>query len=143
MVTLMDDQNEAWRRLTEARLKTLEAAVQTRPIRRRRDGRPLPAIRYEPGDRKPLTQWLEMRVQAIELLLRLMLDADQTRADELDLENLEEMIEAQLDRMEIWSRVQLEPDSERRQTMAMIFQAQIILLESYTWPLAELEERGL
>lgn len=143
MVWRMDDQNEAWRRLTDARLKTLEAAVQPRRIRRTRKGLPLPAPQYEPGDRKPLTKWLELRVLAIELLLRLILDADEGRAGDLDVEGLEGLLEEDLSRLETWSEQQIEPDSARQETITMIFQARIILLEAHTWPLIEMEELGV
>lgn len=139
-VRLMDDQNEAWRRLTDARLKTLEAAVQTRRIRRRADGRPLPALPYQPGDRKPLTKWLELRVLAIELIIQLILAADKYRADELDVHSLEAEVDTDLWRMDAWAAEQVEPDAGRQETIAMIMEARVILMEAHTWPLAELEE---
>lgn len=137
----MDDQNEAWRRLTDARLKTLEAAVMPRRVRRKMDGKPLPALSYEPGDRRPLTKWLELRILALEMILRLWLDADVARADEVDCETYETLISGELDLMEVWSRSQVEPDFGRREAMAMIQQARAILTETHTWPLIEIEEK--
>lgn len=143
MVTIMDDQNEAWRRLTDARLSTLETAVQPRRVRRRMDGKPHPALPYEPGDRKPLTRWMELRILAIEMLLRLLLDTDASRADDLDVDPYEVLIDAELEKMDAWSREQFEPDMGRREAMAMIQQARVILMETHTWPLIEIEEQGL
>lgn len=137
---VIDDQNEAWRRLTDARLKTLESAVMPRRVRRKMDGKPLPGAAYEPGDRRPLTKWLELRVLAIELLLRIWLDADAGRAEDLDVDPYEVLIDAELDKLERWSRMQTEPDFGRREAMAMILQARVILLETHSWPLIELEE---
>ena len=139
----MDDQNEAWRRLADARLKTLEAAVLPRRVRRKMDGKPLPALPYEPGDRRPLTKWLELRVLAIEMILRIWLDADEGRAEDLDVDPYEVLIESELARLEVWSRGQLEPSMGNREAMAMIEQARVILMETHTWPLLELEEQGL
>jgi len=139
----MDDQNEAWRRLTDARLKYLEAAVQPSRVRRRKDGRPLPPLAYEPGDRLPLTRWLEIRLMSLELLFQLLLSADRHRADDLDVDPIECLIELDLDRMDTWSEQQIEPDLPRRETIAMIFLARIILMEAHTWPLMEMEELGL
>lgn len=139
----MDDQNEAWRRLTDARLKALEAAVQPARIRRRKDGRPLPPPAYEPGERRPLTKWLELRVLSLELLFQLLLAADRHRADDLDVDPIECLIELDLSRMDTWAEQQLEPDLDRRETIAMIFLAKIILMEAHTWPLMEMEELGL
>lgn len=139
----MDDQNEAWRRLTDARLLELEAAVQSRRVRRNAQGKPIRPLPYEPGDRKPLTKWMELRILAIEMLLRIWLDADAGRAEDLDVDPPEVLIDAELDRLENWSRSQLEPDLGRRETMAMIEQARVILMETHTWPLIEMEEQGL
>lgn len=138
----MDDQNEAWRRLTDARLKTLEDAVRPRRIRRKADGRPLPAMPYRPGDRKPLTRWLELRVLAIEMLLQLIFAADRIRADELDVHPLEEGVEGDLERMARWSEQQIEPDLAHQEAIAMVLEARVILMETHTWPLAEMEELG-
>lgn len=143
MLHPMDDQNEAWRRLTDARLKALEAAVQPARIRRRKDGRPLPPLAYEPGERRPLTKWLELRVLSLELLFQLLLSADRHRADDLDVDPIECLIELDLSRMDTWAEQQLEPDIDRRETIAMIFLAKIILMEAHTWPLMEMEELGL
>ena len=143
MFTLMDDQNEAWRRLTDARLMELESAVQVRRVRRNAKGKPVRPLPYEPGDRKPLTRWMELRILAIEMLLRISLDADVGRAEDLDLDPMEVLIDAQLDKLEAWSRLQIEPDLGRRETMAMIEQARIILMEMHTWPLVEMEEAEL
>ena len=140
---VIDDQNEAWRRLTDARLKTLESAVMPRRVRRKMDGKPLTAMPYEPGDRKPLTKWLELRLLAIEMILRIWLDADEMRAEDLDVESYERLIDNELDRLDAWSRMQAEPNFGRRETMAMIQQARVILMETHTWPLLELEEQGL
>lgn len=140
---VIDDQNEAWRRLTDARLKTLEAAVVPRRVRRKMDGKPLPGAAFEPGDRRPLTKWLELRVLAIELILRIWLDADENRAEDLDVDPMELQIDAELDKLDRWSRMQLEPDFGRRETMEMILQARVILMETHSWPLLELEELGL
>jgi len=139
----MDDQNEAWRRLTDARLKALEAAVEPARIRRKKDGRPLAPWPYEPGERKPLTKWLELRLLSLEMLFQLMLAADRHRADDLDVDPIECLIELDLDRMDTWAEQQLEPDLSRRETIAMIFLAKIILMEAHTWPLMEMEELGL
>jgi hypothetical protein len=136
----MDDQNQAWRRLTDARLEHLEAAVKPGRIRRTRDGRELKPLPSEPGDRVPLPRWLEIRQMSLELLLRLILDADRDRADELDVDGLEDGIETDLGKLERWSRLQIEPDIGRRETMAMILLARVILTEGHTWPLIELEE---
>lgn len=143
MRPIVDDQNEAWRRLTEARLKTLEAAVQPRRVRRRRDGKPLPALPYEPGDRKPLTNWLEIRLLAHEMLLRILLDVDRDRSDEEGICVLEDLMDEQLDTLDDWSGRQLEPDLSRRETMAVILHARLILMEMPTWPLIEIEEMEL
>lgn len=139
----MDDQNEAWRRLMDARVKALEDAVQPSRIRRRRNGRPLPPLIYEPGDRRPLTKWLELRILAMELLFQLVLVADRARADELDVEDLEGPVTRDLQRMGAWLVKRLEPDIIARETLGMIEQAQIILMEAHTWPLMEMEELGL
>lgn len=138
----MDDQNEAWRRLTDARLRTLEAAISPRRIRRDRKGRPLPGAPYEPGDRRPLTKWLELRVLAIEMLLRLLLDADLNRSWEMDVDGLEPLIDVDLAKLDAWGRRQVEPDFQRRETIATILQARVILMEAHTWPLIEIEEEG-
>ena len=143
MPVVMDDQNEAWRRLTDARLKTLESAVMPRRVRRKMDGKPLPALPYEPGDRRPLTKWMELRILAIEMILRIWLDADEARAEEIDCESYERLIDNELDRLDTWSRMQFEPSMGNRETMAMIEQARVILMETHTWPLLELEEQGL
>lgn len=143
MVWLMDDQNEAWRRLTDARLSELEAAVRPRRVRRNAKGRAIRPLPYEPGDRKPLTKWMEVRILAIEMLLRLWLDADAGRAEDLDVDPYEVLIESELDRLEAWAAAQLEPDLGRRETMAMIVQARVILMETHTWPLIEIEEQEL
>lgn len=143
MVPAMDDQTEAWRRLTDARLRALEEAVKPAPVRRGVSGRPLVPLPYEPGDRVPLTKWLEVRLMALELLLRLLLDVDRDRADDLDVDGLEEGIDKQLSSMERWVRLQIEPDIGRRETMAMILLARVILTEAHTWPLADLEEMEL
>lgn len=143
MVPDMDDQNEAWRRLTDARLKGLEAAVMPRRVRRKVDGKPLPPLPYEPGDRKPLTRWMELRILAIEMILRIWLDADEARAEEIDCESYERLIDNELDRLDTWSRLQVEPSLGNREAMAMIEQARVILMETHTWPLLELEEQGL
>lgn len=140
MVRVMEDQNEAWRRMTDARLLNLEAAVRPPRVRLARSGRPMQPLPYEPGDRKPLPQWLEVRQLGLELLLRLILDADQQRADELDVISLEDAIERPLVELEKWALRQLEPDIGRRETAAMILLARVILGESHTWPLLEIEE---
>lgn len=137
---MMDDQNEAWRRMTDARLRYLEAAVSPPRVRLARNGRPKPPDPYEPGDRLPLTRWLELRLLSMELLFRLVLDAEREQAEELDIVSLEDAIEAPLTEMEGWARVQVEPDLERRETMAMILIARAVLMETHTWPLVEMEE---
>lgn len=139
---LVDDQNEAWRRLTDARLQNLERAVQPARIRRGRKGKPLPPLPYEPGDRLPLTKWLELRQLATEMLLQLLLAADRLRADELDVPPIEDEVEIDLGRMDEFLSRKLEPDIVERETIAMILQARIILMESHTWPLMALEESG-
>ena len=135
----MDDQHEAWRRMTDARLRYLEMAVSPPRVRLARSGRPRPPEPYEPGDRQPLTRWLEVRVLAIELLLRLLLDADSSRADELDVHPLEDAMNATLWELDSWSQAQVEPDVSRRETMAVILLARVILMETPTWPLEEME----
>lgn len=111
-------------------------------VRLSRNGRPKPPEPYEPGDRLPLTKWLEIRLLSVELLLRLMLDAEREQADQLDVVALEDAIEAPLTEMEAWARAQVEPSIERRETMAMILIARAILMETHTWPLVELEEEN-
>ena len=44
----MDDQNEAWRRLTDARLKILEQAIEPPRVRRTRAGKPVNPHPWEP-----------------------------------------------------------------------------------------------
>lgn len=117
--------------------------MKPRPIRRRKDGRPQRPPAYEPGDRRPLTKWLELRLLAMELLFQLMLSADRERSDELDVEDLEGLIQFNLNRMGEWLEQKLEPDFIAREALAMIEQAQIILLEAHTWPLMDMEEEGL
>jgi hypothetical protein len=134
---IMDDQNEAWRRLTDARLKTLEAAIRPARIRRLADGRPQPPPAYEPGDMRPLTKWLELRLFAIELVIQLVLQADDARSDEEGVTPLEASVSAWLGEMARWSDRQFEPDLGTRVMMAMIEEARVILLETHTWPLAE------
>ena len=116
----------------DARLMELEAAVQVRRVRRNAKGRPIRPLPVEPGDRKPLTKWMELRLLAIEMLLRLWLDADASRADDLDVDPYEVLIENELDKLGAWSRSQIEPE-----------QARVILMETHTWPLIEMEEAGL
>lgn len=140
MVGVMDDQHEAWKRMTDARLRYLEQAVSPPRVRLARNGRPKPPDPYEPGERLPLTRWLELRLLSMELLFRLVLDAEREQAAELDIVSLEDAIEAPLTEMEGWARAQVEPDLERRETMAMILIARAVLMESHTWPLVELEE---
>lgn len=140
MVTTMDDQNEAWRRLTDARLQALEHAVVPRRIRRDKKGKPLKPLPYEPGERVPLTKWLELRIHALEMLLRLLLDADRYRSPDLDAEDLETLITHDLNVMQVWTARQIEPDIIRREAIAMIEQAEIILMEGHTWPLTEMED---
>lgn len=103
----------------------------------------MPPPAYEPGDRRPLTKWLELRMLAMELLFQLMLSADRERSDELDVEEIEGLIQFNLNRMGEWLEKQLEPDFIAREAIAMIEQAQIILLEAHTWPLMDMEEEGL
>lgn len=74
-------------------------------------------------------------------MLRLLLDADARRADDLDVDPLEEMIEPELNELQRWSAMQMEPDIGRRETMAMILGARVILMEMHTWPLMELEDQ--
>ena len=126
--------------MTDARLRYLEQAVSPPRVRLARNGRPKPPDPYEPGDRLPLTKWLEIRMLSIELLFRLVLDAERNQADELDILCLEDAIEAPLSEMEAWARAQVEPSLERRETMAMILIARAVLMETHTWPLVELEE---
>lgn len=126
--------------MTDARLRYLEQAVNPPRVRLARNGRPKPPDPYEPGDRLPLTKWLEIRLLSMELLLRLVLDAERAQADELDIISLEEAIETPLSEMEAWARAQVEPDVQRRETMAMILIARAVLMESHTWPLVELEQ---
>ena len=126
----------------EARLRYLEVAVTPPKVRLSRNGRPKPPEPYEPGDRLPLTKWLEIRLLSVELLLRLMLDAEREQADQLDVVALEDAIETPLTEMEAWSRMQVEPNIERRETMAMVLIARAILMETHTWPLVELEEEN-
>lgn len=137
--------DDAWKRLTDARLKMLEVAVNPPRIRRSRSGVPMHPVPYEPGDRQPLTKYLAVRLFAVELLLRLMLDADERRAEVEEWEHggLEDLIEPELARLEMWSQLEIEPDIERRETQAMIQLVRVILTEAHTWPLIELEERGL
>lgn len=133
----MDDQNEAWRRLTDARLRYLEAAVKPQRIRRGVKGQPLPPLAYEPGDRFPLTRWLSVRLDAMELLLRLLLDADEERADEdLSCASLEELMTPTLAELEAWTDEQIEPDLHHRETMAAILFARVIMTENPAWPLS-------
>lgn len=136
---IMDDQNEAWRRLTDARLSTIEAAVRPRPIRRLKNGQPRPAYPYEPGDMKPLTKWLELRVIALELLIQLILQADDARSDDEGVTPLETSVSIWLAQMSRWSERQVEPDMSGRETIAMIEEARIILLETHTWLLSEVD----
>lgn len=126
--------------MTDARLRYLEQAVSPPRVRLARNGRPKPPDPYEPGERLPLTRWLELRLLSMELLFRLVLDAEREQAAELDIVSLEDAIEAPLTEMEGWARAQVEPDLERRETMAMILIARAVLMESHTWPLVELEE---
>lgn len=104
------------------------------------NGKPMPAIPYEPGDRKPLTKWLELRVLAIEMLIQLILAADRMRADDLDVDPLSDGVDVEIERLELWAGRQIEPDVARRETIAMILQARVILMETHTWPLVEMEE---
>jgi hypothetical protein len=143
MVTLMDDQNGAWQRLTDARLAELEAAVQPRRVRRNAKGIPMRPLPYEPGDRTPLPRWTAVRLMAVEVLLRLMLDADASRADDMDVEELEDLMRLKLDRLHLWSRTRVEPDILNRELIAAFDMAEAVLTEAYTHPLIELEEEGL
>lgn len=140
MVPAMDDQHEAWKRMTDARLRYLEMSVSPPRIRLARSGRPKPPDPYEPGDRQPLTRWLEVRVMAIELVLRMMFDADEDRAEEIDVEPLEHRMELTLSQLEKWCAQQIEPDERRRETIAMIRLARAVMSEAHTWPLVELED---
>ena len=142
MVSVMEDQNEAWQRLTDARLQVLERAVKPGRIRRSRSGRPLSPLPYEPGDRKPLPQWLEIRLFGVEMLLRILLDVDSSRAEDLDVDPYAVLLDAELDKLDTWSRSQIEPDILIRQTMAIIEEARIILMETHTWPLLDIEDVG-
>ena len=139
----MQDQHDAWKRMTDARLRNLEAAVNPPKIRLAKGGRPRAPDPYEPGERLPLTRWLEVRVLAMELLVRLLLEADESRSYDLDVESLEDLVQYPLRQLEGWVRAQVEPDISRRETMAMILLARTILDEDHTWPLAELEEQGM
>ena len=138
----MQDQHDAWKRMTDARLRNLEAAVNPPKIRLAKGGRPKPPDPYEPGERLPLTRWLEVRVLAMELLVRLLLEADESRSYDLDVESLEDLVQYPLRQLEGWVRQQVEPDISRRETMAMILLARTILDEDHVWPLVELEEQG-
>ena len=125
----MQDQHDAWQRMTDARLRNLEAAVNPPKIRLAKGGRPRPPDPYEPGERLPLTRWLEVRVLAMELLVRLLLEADESRSYDLDVESLEDLVQYPLRQLEGWVRRQVEPDISRRETMAMILLARTILDE--------------
>ena len=139
----MQDQHDAWQRMTDARLRNLDAAVNPPKIRLAKGGRPRPPDPYEPGERLPLTRWLEVRVLAMELLVRLLLEADESRSYDLDVESLEDLVQYPLRQLEGWVRRQVEPDISRRETMAMILLARTILDEDHIWPLVELEEQGM
>lgn len=136
MVLAMEDQYEAWKRQTEARLWYLEDAVKPQRIRRAVNGKPLPPPAYEPGERFPLTKWLMVRLDALEVLLRVLLDADAARSeDQLDCSTLEDLMRPALERLEEWSERQVEPSIEIRQTMAAVLFARVVILEDPTWPL--------
>ena len=139
----MQDQHDAWKRMTDARLRNLEVAVNPPKVRLAKSGRPLPPVPYEPGERIPMTRWLEARMLAMELLVRLLLEADESRSYDLDVESLEDLVQYPLRQLEGWARRQVEPDISRRETMAMILLARVILDEDHAWPLAEMEEQGV
>ena len=139
----MQDQHDAWQRMTDARLRNLEAAVNPPKLRLAKGGRPKPPDPYEPGERLPLTRWLEVRMLGMELLVRLLLEADEGRSYDLDVESLEDLVQYPLRQLEGWVRAQVEPDISRRETMAMILLARTLLDEDHTWPLVELEEQGM
>ena len=80
---------------------------------------------------------------AMELLVRLLLDADESRSCDLDVESLEDLIQYPMRQLEGWVRRQVEPDISRRETMAMILLARAILDEDHIWPLVEMEELGV
>lgn len=136
----MDDKEDPWRRLVDARLSNLERALRMPRLRRAKSGRPLPAHPYEPGDREPLTRWLEVRMTSIEMLLRLILNADSDRADELDIEPLETRVDFDLGQLWRWAESVVEPDMEKREAIAVILLARTILAEVHEWPLMDLEE---
>jgi|GEM_PF-4839133 len=77
---------------------------------------------------------------AIELVLRMMFDADEDRAKEIDVEPLEHRMELTLSQLEKWCEQQIEPDERRRETIAMIRLARAVMSEAHTWPLVELED---
>lgn len=136
MVLVMEDQNEAWKRQTEARLWYLEDAVKPQRIRRAVNGKPLPPPAYEPGERFPLTKWLMVRLDALEVLLRVLLDADAARSeDQLDCSTLEDLMRPTLEELEAWSERQMEPPIEIREAMAAVLFARVVMLEDPTWPL--------
>lgn len=80
------------------------------------------------------------RMLAIELIIQLILAADKYRADELDVHSLEAEVDTDLWRMDAWAAEQVEPDAGRQETIAMIMEARVILMEAHLWPLAEIEE---
>lgn len=86
---------------------------------------------------KPLTKWLELRVIALELLIQLILQADDARSDDEGVTPLETSVSVWLAQMSRWSERQVEPDMSVRETIAMIEEARIILLETHTWPLGD------
>ena len=96
MFICMDAQTTARLRLMDARLVALEMAVLPRPIKRTIGGLPLPPDPWEPGELIPKTDWVCLRVNAIEMVLRWILDLEEERAlDDGDVP-LKEMVEERL-----------------------------------------------
>lgn len=128
MFICMDAQTTARLRLIDARLIALEMAVLPKPIKRTIGGLPLPPDPWEPGDVLPRTDWVCLRVNAIEMVLRWILDLEEERAlDDGDVP-LKELVEERLGMAEgIVAEADVGANFEERLSSAAVRQAGEVL----------------